>query len=110
MGSVRRSHAYDPREGVQVERDLLSVGRMQLRQRVEALPEVAEEPEQRELFVGEIAARLSHGQSVTSAAPPTIRTKRGTTARASSRATHAMSSSRPGGPYVRALIPSTPLP
>ena len=44
--------------------------------------------------------------AVISAAGPTMRAKRGTTSSTLSRETHAMSSSRPGGPYVRALMPS----
>src|SRR5207237_6026562 len=45
--------------------------------------------------------------SIISAAGPLIPVKRGTTSRTSSRAQKAMSSSSPGGPYVRAFRPSS---
>jgi pimeloyl-ACP methyl ester carboxylesterase len=45
-------------------------------------------------------------QSVTSATAPSIRERRGTTSSALTCEHHAMSSSSPGGPYVRALMPS----
>src|SRR5207244_3105909 len=55
----------------------------------------------------EIAEKSCHALAAAtiSAAPSTIRSSRGTTSRTLSRAHHAMSSSRPGGPYVRAVRP-----
>ena len=44
---------------------------------------------------------------IISAAAPTSPVKRGTTSRTSSRAQNAMSSSSPGGPYVRAFNPAS---
>jgi hypothetical protein len=42
------AHANDPRERVKMKRDFVQVGRMKLRKRTEALPELPEKAKQRE--------------------------------------------------------------
>ena len=70
-----------------------------------------DDPRLRPLPVARAAGRLplsrrARPQSVTSAAAPYMRESRGTTSSTLTCEHQAMSSSSPGGPYVRALIPS----